>query len=280
MQIFLVFLLFVGVYEGTFGQECTSEKTIKNFFQEIGTHTFTNAVGRRQLKTYYISRSVRLSWANAFSFCKANDMNLVELHTKEEADEFLTMCGTSAVEAWYHIGGSSEGMAKRGDYYWMTTGENLTYALEYLPGQPDNYGAFANYFGRRQIKTYYITRTVRLSWANALSFCKANDMNLVELHTKQEADNFLTIMRTSAPETLYYIGGSAEGMSNRLDYYWMTTGEQIPFTLEYSPGQPDNYGGKERCLSISKQPGKFKFNDIACSENNYGFFACQHLKDI
>lgn len=39
MQKLIVFLLFVGVFEVTFGQECTSEKAIKNFFQEIGTHS-------------------------------------------------------------------------------------------------------------------------------------------------------------------------------------------------------------------------------------------------
>ncbi|CAO1417921.1 unnamed protein product [Diamesa hyperborea] len=177
MHKFIVLLLFVGVYEVTFGQECTSETAIRKFFQEIGTHTFTNNLGRRQTKTYFISRYVKLSWANAFSFCKANDMNLVELHTKQEADNFLTILRTSATEYWYHIGGSYIGAAKN-------------------------------------------------------------------------------------------------------DFYWMTTGERINYALEYHPGQPDNAGGKEMCLSVAQQPGKFKFNDVDCWQHFIWSFVCQQVKDI
>ena len=81
-----------------------------------------------------------MSWANAFSFCKANDMNLVELHNKQESDKFLTMCANNAVDYWYHIGGSAEGMANRLDFYWMTTGERISYSLKYHPGEPNNAG--------------------------------------------------------------------------------------------------------------------------------------------
>ncbi|CAO1396945.1 unnamed protein product [Diamesa serratosioi] len=137
MQKLLVFLLFVGIFEVPFGQAFTSDITIKQFFKEIGNHSFTNNLGQRQLKTYYASRSVKLSWANAFSFCKANDMNLVELETEYEANNFLKMCTDQNLEHWYHIGGSYEGSDSLYDYYWMTTGEKVSYTLSYYPGEPN-----------------------------------------------------------------------------------------------------------------------------------------------
>lgn len=39
MQKLLILLVFVGVFEVTFGQALTSEKAIKQFFQEIGTYS-------------------------------------------------------------------------------------------------------------------------------------------------------------------------------------------------------------------------------------------------
>ncbi|CAO1396958.1 unnamed protein product [Diamesa serratosioi] len=178
MQTFLVFLIFIGIFEVAFGQTFTSEFAIKKFFKEIGTYTFTSNLGQRQLKTYYVTRNVKLSWVNAFSFCKANDMNLVELQTEYEANNFLKMCADQKLEYWYHI------------------------------------------------------------------------------------------------------GGSAEGSSDRLDYYWMTTGEKVSYNLKYHPGEPNNAGGKERCLSVAKQPNKYEFNDTDCWQHFIWSFACQHVKDM
>lgn len=140
--------------------------------------------------------------------------------------------------------------------------------------------AFTNEDGRNQLKTYYLSRNVQLSWANAYSFCRANDMNLVELPTKKEADKFLTLCANYAPAFWYHVGGSAEGMSDRLDYYWMTTGEQITYSIEYLHEQPDNSNGKEKCLSIAMSPNKFQFNDVDCWEHFIWHFVCQQVKDI
>lgn len=105
-------------------------------------------------------------------------------------------------------------------------------------------------------------------------------MNLVELPTKYEADKFLTMLTTAATEAWYHIGGSDEGMRNRFDFYWMTTGEKVSYPLDYLPGEPNNAHGKEKCLSVGKHSIMFKFNDVDCWEHYIFSFVCQHLKDI
>ena len=139
---------------------------------------------------------------------------------------------------------------------------------------------FTNPIGRRQLKTYYATRNVQLSWANAFSFCKANGMNLVELHSEQEVNQFLTMCSDNSLDYFLHVGGSAEGMTDRLDFYWMTTGERISYSLKYHPAGKNNAGGKERCLSVAKQPNKYTFNDVDCWQHFIWSFVCQQVKDI
>ncbi|CAO1396932.1 unnamed protein product [Diamesa serratosioi] len=283
MQKLLVFLVFVGILKVTFGQAHTTEFAIKNFFREIGTYTLTNNIGQSYLKTYYVSRSLQLNWANAFSFCKANDMNLVELETEDEANNFLKMCADQKLEYWYHIGGSVEGSLNLWDYYWMTTGKKIPYSLYFMPGEPNGNGeerclsiAFTSNLGQRQLKTYYGTRSLELSWANAFSFCKANDMDLVELETEDEANNFLKMCVEQNLEEYYHVGGSSEGISNFWDYYWMTTGAKVSYNLNYKPGEL-NGKGTERCLAIGKQPIKYAFCDVSCHSLALRF-ACQNVE--
>ncbi|CAO1417933.1 unnamed protein product [Diamesa hyperborea] len=140
---------------------------------------------------------------------------------------------------------------------------------------------FSDDQGSNQIKTYYISRQLKMNWANSFMFCRSFDMDLVELTTEEEADKFLKLFADHAItlETWYHIGGSYMGAAKN-DFYWMTTAEQISYPLKFYPGQPDNYGGKEKCLSIAKHPGSFKFNDVDCYDTWIWNFVCEKIVSV
>ncbi|CAO1377043.1 unnamed protein product [Diamesa tonsa] len=258
------------------------ENVIPKFFRNIGQFKYSDREGIRHIKTYYVSRELRLNWANSFMFCRSFGMDLVELTTEVESNKFLKLFGdhTKTLETWYHIGGSYMGAAKN-DFYWMTTGKQITYPLKFQPGLPDNYLEYSDREGVKQIKTYYVSRELRLNWANSFMFCRSFGMDLVEHTTEDEADKFLKLFGDHATtlETWYHIGGSYMGAAKN-DFYWMTTGEQVSYPLKFRRGLPDNYLGKEKCLSINKQPGSFKLNDVDCYSTWIWNFVCQKIESV
>ncbi|CAO1417939.1 unnamed protein product [Diamesa hyperborea] len=294
------------------------ENVIPKFFRNIGHFEYSDYQGVKQMKTYYVSRELKMNWVNAFMFCRSFDMDLAELTTEEEADKFLKLFGDHAttLEIWYHVGGSYMGVAKN-DFYWMTTAKQISYPLKFYPGQPDNYLgkekclSIAKYVGPylfydvdcydtwiwnfvcqkiekysdregiRHIKTYYVSRELRLNWANSFMFCRSFGMDLVELTTEVESDKFLKLFgdHTKTLETWYHIGGSYMGAAKN-DFYWMTTGKRISYPLKFHPGLPDNYLGKEKCLSILNQPGSFTLNDVDCYDTWIWNFVCQKIDSV
>lgn len=91
-------------------------------------------------KTYYASRDLKVHWSDALVTCKAFGMDLVELPLKAEADVFFSLCSQQQYhlnDNYYHVGATYIG-AGLNNWYWMTTGKRISYALWYAPGQPDN----------------------------------------------------------------------------------------------------------------------------------------------
>lgn len=104
-----------------------------------------------------------------------------------------------------------------------------------------------------------------VSWINAFERCKAFDMDLVELPTAAESDLFLTLcteQQIPLKELDFHVGGSYHGVGLN-EFYWMTTGKRVNYTLKWGSGEP-NSPNKETCLAITKNKGIFLFNDIDC----------------
>ena len=118
-----------------------------------------------------------------------------------------------------------------------------------------------------------------MSWVNAFMFCRSFNMDLAELTTEVEAEKFLKLFADNAPSLAmwHHIGGSYMG-GPKNDYYWMTTAEKISYPLKFYPGEPNNYAGKEKCLSIAKHPHSFKFNDVDCYEHWIWNFVCEKIE--
>ena len=110
------------------------------------------------------------------------------------------------------------------------------------------------------MKSYYSSRDLIVHWIDAYVTCRTFNMDLVELPTEAEANYFL---RLCAQQELsgdyHHIGGSYVGLGFN-EFYWMTTGQRINYSMKYAQGQPDNVGGFEKYLSIQNQPGSYLFN--------------------
>ena len=109
-------------------------------------------------------------------------------------------------------------------------------------------------------------------------FCRSFDMDLAELTTEQESENFFRLFGNSATtlEQWYHIGGSYMGLAQN-DYYWMTTAEQISYPYKFFNGIADNTLGKEKCLSIGKISQSYHFNDVDCYEYWIWNFVCEKI---
>ena len=107
--------------------------------------------------------------------------------------------------------------------------------------------------------------------------CRSFDMDLVELPTKAEHDHFLAMCQEQAHQfvgTSYSVGASYVGAGLN-DFYWMTTGERVDYSLKWAPTEPNNINGNDKYLNVRKYPGKFLFNDVNLSYiHNY---ICQNL---
>ncbi|CAO1327705.1 unnamed protein product [Diamesa tonsa] len=72
-------------------------------------------------------------------------MDLVELPTEAEANYFLSLCTQQELKGdFFHIGGTYVGLGLN-EFYWMTTGQRINYAMKYAPGQPDNLNGLERY---------------------------------------------------------------------------------------------------------------------------------------
>ena len=113
------------------------------------------------------------------------------------------------------------------------------------------------------MKSYYASRDMSVTWLDAFKTCKAFDMDLVELPTKAESDYFLNLLskKQNPPHFAAHVGASYVGVGLN-EFYWMTTGQRINYTLKWGPGKPNNAGCGEQFLAIREEPIGYLFNDI------------------
>ena len=100
-------------------------------------------------------------------------------------------------------------------------------------------------------------------------------MELVELLTNEEQNNFLQLLRaySAVNRTRYYNLGAARFGTG---WVWMKSMKKISYGLKWYPGEPNN-PSFETCLSIYKDSqGVVGMNDIKCDEYEV-FVLCQKL---
>jgi hypothetical protein len=102
-------------------------------------------------------------------------------------------------------------------------------------------------------------------------------MGFLSLDSKEEAYHFLVIYERNAAlfDQYTHIGAVASFAKTLTDWYWVENAEKANFTINFLPGQPDNYGGNELCLVLMTSGGSYYFNDLKCYENYIFKFVCQ-----
>ncbi|CAO1429936.1 unnamed protein product [Diamesa hyperborea] len=117
--------------------------------------------------------------------------------------------------------------------------------------------------GKNHTRTYFVSREIKLFWAQALMFCQSFGMELVSLPLKEVADQFTQLCADNAKyfDKYTYVGGTYIGAGLN-DWYWISDGKPATYHIPMQPGEPNNFGGKENCLSLDNHEGVFKFNDI------------------
>lgn len=117
------------------------------------------------------------------------------------------------------------------------------------------------------------------NWMDARCFCKTFDMDLVTFNNYYEWNEF--VKKASAKRRFFdkwtHVGGISKIRDNGKDWYWVSTNEKIPFTMQFATGQPNNYLGRQNCLGISKEELTFEFQDIDCHGRFEEKFICQKI---
>lgn len=87
-------------------------------------------------------------------------------------------------------------------------------------------------------------------------------MNLLELETKDEFDNFDEISRSNREyfDRHVFIGAMKDSSDK---WYWMSSAETINYDMRWLPNEPNNELGPENCLSLGfrKNVENVGFND-------------------
>ncbi|CAG9805264.1 unnamed protein product [Chironomus riparius] len=125
-------------------------------------------------------------------------------------------------------------------------------------------------------KTYYLSRNVWLTWAEALSFCKSYNLEFLTLDAPEEAEAYFNLVDTNAffktqSTAWFYVDAFAMTLNSRTDWYWSTTGQKVSFPIPWHPNHPRH----QYCLCLNKESlnARFYFYDAGC--NGAAGAACQ-----
>lgn len=91
-------------------------------------------------KTYWVSTHFKGFWNEALNICHSFGMQFASLETSKEAKNFLQLCDkkNNLCEHDIHIGGLTTVGKSRTDWYWVDSGNKVTYDLKFGANEPNN----------------------------------------------------------------------------------------------------------------------------------------------
>ena len=108
-------------------------------------------------------------------------------------------------------------------------------------------------------------------------------MKFVSIDSQAEADYFIPrfVQNLALIEVSAHVGAIATIARSSTEWYWVETSQKVSFPIPWLPGQPDNYGNNEMCMTITKASvSSIFFNDIPCSEIILRNFICQTVSYV
>lgn len=128
-------------------------------------------------------------------------------------------------------------------------------------------------------KEIYWVQHLQITWASANTFCRDFNLDLVTLADQAEERTFLSLVG-GVPEMSglrSFIGGTT--LDSEV-WYWIQSGQEISFPVNWFPGEPNNGGGtgvEEQCMAVGNNGGTtYALFDATCYHGRHTFM-CQRL---
>lgn len=94
------------------------------------------------MKTFYVSRYSRHTWIDSYSKCKDFGLEFASFDSLEEFQTMKKLCSNTTstnFTVFIHVGGATLNGGSLTDWYWITTGEKISYKMPWLKGEPNNH---------------------------------------------------------------------------------------------------------------------------------------------
>lgn len=104
-------------------------------------------------------------------------------------------------------------------------------------------------------------------------------MTLVTLDSADEGTAFIEMVkaRSAIFAPGLHIGAVTPILLSKTEYFWITSGKKVDFTLNWAPGHPDNSGSRENCLLLVATSSSAFFYDNECTRISPSYdFICQN----
>jgi hypothetical protein len=126
-------------------------------------------------------------------------------------------------------------------------------------------------------KTYWLSTHYEASWIEAKMICNNFGLEFLKLDTEQEQNFALNLFQQHKGQfnEHTHVGGITNVKNNKYNWNWVESGSKINYMLRFGDGEPKNYGGDERCLSVMLENDNFVFHDMSCSIIKHKFL-CQN----
>lgn len=132
---------------------------------------------------------------------------------------------------------------------------SLACAMSGLLFSASAYAANVSYDAKYNGHCYKIVDT-GTTWGQARAACERQGGHLVTITSSQEQSVVASLLRNKGRKNNYWLGGLKSGSR----WQWIT-GESFSYS-HWSAGQPDNFQGRENCLSMYRNRNPYAYNNL------------------
>ncbi|XP_058870501.1 C-type mannose receptor 2-like [Acipenser ruthenus] len=219
-----------------------------------------------QIRKHVFVKTVK-SWSEAQSYCRENHTDLATVRSQEEAEQLLNIRGAFLGDSWlglYRDDTQNWQWSNSDDVIYSNWRADVFCASVNSDGKwtdlPCNLQkAFMCYKETSNITERYTLIEELKTWTEAQQYCRENHTNLVSIKNASENEEIVK----KAQGKPFWIGLFNE------PWKWSHQGDNYTFHT-WSNGEPNNLGGNENCVAMSKTGG---WNDSPCN-NQKSFFCC------
>ncbi|KAL7036611.1 hypothetical protein ACKWTF_008868 [Chironomus riparius] len=150
MKIFISFIITTFIvlsFEAELPQSSSIAESvvIENIaFIKIGTYRGLTSNGAEYQKSYFFPRHLmKTPWIESRAVCNSYDFELTIFETLAEAEAVLTMAENNSFlktlnSVFISVDAMTLTLKSTTDWYWTKTGQKISYALPWMPGEPNN----------------------------------------------------------------------------------------------------------------------------------------------